>query len=350
MATSKVYFLPFGKRDGIPACIEKISPNLFKKHDFVALKLHFGEKGNKGHIDPKWLIPTVRYVKDRGAYPFLTDTNTIYRGERSDAVHHSLIAHGHGFKIEKVGAPVIIADGLRGNDFVSVEVGGEHFRNVRIARGIFEANAMIVLSHTKGHILTGFGGALKNLGMGCGSKGGKYEMHDAAFPRLLSEKCVACGECVKWCPSGAMSIKQKKARLDESKCVGCGECILSCKFGAIDIPWDLSPKKVQERMVEYALGATKNKACIYVNFLNFITRDCDCFATPDEGALLDEIGLLVSDDPVAIDQASIDQINKKAGRDFFKGLHPNIDCTVQLQHAEKMGLGGREYELVEYNG
>jgi hypothetical protein len=345
MQKAKVYYLPQDAYAKVPELIQKVSGDIYKKGDFVALKIHFGEKGNKGYIKPEWVKPVVNVVKNKGAYPFLTDTNTIYRGQRADAVNHTMMALGHGFKIEKVGAPVIIADGLRGHDFVDVPIKGKHFTSLKIARGIFDAHSMIVLSHLKGHILTGYGGALKNLGMGCAAKGAKYEMHAGMYPTLAPEKCIGCGECIKWCAARALTLPGGKINLDKSLCAGCGECILACIHEAIDIPWDASASKVQEALVEYAYGAVKDKPVCYVNYMHHISEHCDCWST-NNPVLLDDQGILVSIDPVAIDQAGIDIINKAAGKDLFKEVHPGVDYNVQLLYAEKLGMGSREYELI----
>lgn len=344
MKKSQVFYLEQSEFKSVPWLIEQAAPELFKKDDFVVLKLHFGEKGNKGFIKPEWVRPVVDFVKKEKGVPYLTDTNTIYRGQRGDGVSHLALAHGHGFRLEKTGAPVVISDGVRGGDFVEVPVKGKHFEKVKIAKGIFDAHAMIVLSHTKGHILTGFGGAIKNLGMGCGSKGGKYEMHSAISPQVIEEKCAGCGACIIWCPGRALSLKERKIYLDAGKCIGCGECIQACATGALEIPWDNSSKEVQERMVEYAAGAVLGKHVCYVNYMHFISKHCDCFQTDSEQPLLDNLGILVSSDPVAIDQASIDIINKKAGKDLFAELHGK-DYSVQLSYAEETGLGSRCYEI-----
>ena len=347
MPKSKVYHLPQDAFSKVPEFIDKVAGDFYKKGDFVALKIHFGEKGNKGYIKPDWVKPVVNSVKEKGAYPFLTDTNTIYRGQRSDAVHHVMMAQGHGFKIEKVGAPVIIADGLRGHDIVEVPFNGKHFKSLKIARGIYDAHAMIVLTHLKGHILTGYGGTLKNLGMGCSAKGAKYEMHAGMYPSLFPEKCTGCGECIKWCTGHALSLADGKIELDKNLCVGCGECILACIYDAIDIPWEgSSSNKVQECLVEYAAGAVKDKPTVYVNYLHHISQHCDCWSS-DNPVYLDNIGILISEDPVAIDQAGLDLVNKAAGKDLFKEVHPGVDYNVQLSYAQELGMGSREYELIE---
>lgn len=344
MQKSKVYHLPQDKFEDVPGLISQLAPNLFKENEFVALKIHFGEKGVKGFIRPGWTKCIVNYVKEKKAHPFFTDTNTIYRGQRADAVNHMALAQGHGFKIERVGAPVIIADGLRGNDYAEVAIDGIHYRSVKIARSIYDSHAMICMTHVKGHMLSGFGGALKNLGMGCAAKTAKFDMHSDVCPNVDVDKCIACGECIKWCAGDALELVDDKIVLDKNACVGCGECILACASGALDIPWDAAPGKVQEKFVEHALGAVKDKPVCYVNYMHSITKNCDCMPLDQDIHILDDQGILVSTDPVAIDQASLDIINKAAGKDLFKELH-GTDPTIQLAYAEKLGLGSREYIL-----
>lgn len=347
MTKANVYYIPESRFADVPKFIAKAAGEFFKNGDFVAIKLHFGEKGCKGFIHPEWVKPVSDYVKVGGGVPFLTDTTTIYRGSRSDAASHLMIANGHGFTIQKAGAPVIIADGLRGNDFVDVPVACENYKSVRIARAIHDASAMIVLSHTKGHILTGFGGAVKNLGMGCASKPGKYDMHAGVVPSVTVDKCVGCGKCVKHCAGYALTVKNKKIVMDESKCVGCGDCIIACPEKVFDIQWEDNADVVSVKIAEHACGAVVGKPVCYVNYMHFISKYCDCMPSEPTDPYLDNLGILISTDPVAIDQASIDFINAKAGRDIFKELNP-VDYNVHLAHAEKMGLGSRQYAI--HNG
>ena len=345
MGKSNVYFLPMADVKKVGDLIAKAAGEFYNKDEFVAIKLHFGEKGNKGFIRPEWVRPVVDFVKTKKAIPFLTDTNTIYHGQRADAVHHLMLAKGHGFKIEKVGAPVVIADGLRGNDYVEVKIEGSHYKSVKVAKGIYESHAMIVLSHTKGHMLTGFGGALKNLGMGCTPRSAKYDMHAGTYPTLVSKYCIGCGECLGSCGQGALSLVGDKISLDQDLCVGCGECIVACPHKAIDIPWRATADAVQQKLVEHACGAVKDKPVCYVNYMHCITRNCDCMPSDPEGPFLDNVGILISTDPVAIDQASIDIINDEAGKDLFREMN-DIEYSIQLDRAAELGMGSREYELI----
>lgn len=344
---SKVFF----SKTITPQCVKEIfeclNPSkVIKKNDFTAIKIHFGEKGNLGYIKPHFVKPIVETVKSLGARPFLTDANTIYVGSRANAIEHTEVALKHGFTIENVGAPVIIADGLRGNAGNSVRVDLKHFKTVLIANAIHYADSIVFMTHFKGHEISGFGGAIKNAGMGCATREGKYQQHNSVVPQVSIDLCTGCGGCMKWCPSDALSLNNGVISLDDSKCVGCGECILSCQFSVFDIPWNDTTSNVQEKMVEYAYGVIKNKRSLYLNFLNFITKFCDCYETKEK-PYFDEVGILASDDPVAIDRASVDIINKKYGRDFFRYIFPSIDWRVQLNYAERLGLGKQEYELIE---
>ncbi|MBI5574204.1 MAG: DUF362 domain-containing protein [Elusimicrobia bacterium] len=342
---SKVYFTKTFSKDTVTKLAEKSGINsLVSKNDFVAIKIHFGEKGNLGYIKPEYVKPIVEVVKSLGGKPFLTDANTIYKGSRANAVDHLNIAIEHGFGI--CGCPIIIADGLRGNSYIDVNVNLKHFKSVKVAWDIYYADKFIFLTHFKGHEISGFGGAIKNIGMGCGARAGKYEMHNAIKPEVNPEKCTGCGSCVRWCPSNALKLSNKKIIINKDICVGCGECILSCEQYAIKIPWDESTKNVQEKIVEYAAGVLKNKKAIYINFLNYITKFCDCYATK-ENPLLEDIGILTSDDAVAIDAASADLVNKKFDGDFFRHIFPDIDWSIQTKYAEKIGLGRRQYTLTE---
>lgn len=351
---SKVYFTGTISNESLLKLLEKINLNeIVRKNDFTAVKLTFGEKGNLGHVKPYYVKPIVEKVEALGAYPFVTDANTIYAGERADAIHHLHVANEHGFKEDFLGCPVIIADGLRGNSYVEVGVNLKHFKKAKIANAIYYADSIIFVTHFKGHEVTGFGGTLKNMGMGCGARAGKYEMHHSIIPEVIVEKCNGCGLCIKWCPSSALTLhvtpytlhKESKIFLDKSKCTGCGECILTCRQGAIKLPWGDPVKTCQEKIVEYAYGAVKNKSFFCVNFLQYITKYCDCYGRKEE-PLLPDIGILVSADPVAIEQASVDLVNRGFGKDFFRHIFPEIDWTIQLNYAEKIGLGTREYQLI----
>lgn len=343
---SLVYFLPWEKRDNFPELLEKSgATNEIVANDLVAIKIHFGEKGGDGFIKPDLVRPVIQFIKKQKAKPFLTDTGTIYFGERRNAVSHLVVAADHGFTQTKLQTPVIIADGLLGDDYVAVEINGKHFKKVKIASAINNAHSIIALSHFKGHLLAGFGGAIKNLGMGCGSRLGKFEMHSSVAPTLAPSLCKACGACVTRCAQNALSIVDDKITLNTTLCAGCGECVVACDYRALTITWNEGATRVQEKFVEYAAGAIKNKRAFYVNFVNHVTPNCDC-QSKGEKEMVRDIGILASKDPLAIDQASYDLVLKKGGNVFTKA-HPEIDGTVQLAYAEKIGLGTRNYKIIE---
>lgn len=326
--------------------------------DLVAIKMHFGEKGNTAYIHPPFVRRIVEQVKKKGGKPFLVDTTTLYVGSRANAVDHLVTAIENGFAYAVVGAPLIIGDGLKGRDFVNVPIHQKHFSEVKIAASIYHADALFALSHFKGHEATGFGGALKNLGMGGGSRAGKQMMHSDVLPRLKLENCKGCAKCERWCPSGAIKVEEAKARIDSALCIGCGECVVTCPNQAVRISWKTEKDVIQEKIAEYALGVLSEKKgkAGFINFVLGVTPDCDCCSWSD-APLVRDLGILAAQDPVALDQASLDLVNQEIGlpgtrlnelhsRDKFGSIH-GVDSTVQLAYAEKIGLGTREYRLIK---
>ena len=329
------------------------------KGDLVAIKIHFGEPGNTGYVRAQYVRRLVDRLVKLGAKPFLTDANTLYVGRRANAVDHLQSAVLNGFDFAVAGAPVIIADGLTGKDAVNVPIEGKHFREVKIGSAVVYADALIAVTHFKGHEATGFGGVLKNLGMGCGSRAGKQMMHSDVLPVVDEEKCTGCGKCNRWCPTGAALVVEKKNRIDQDKCIGCGECTVTCGEHAIAINWKTEPDVIQEKIVEHAMGVLANKTG-KAGFLSFVTNvspDCDCCNWSD-APIVRNIGILASLDPVALDQAAVDLVNQEAalpdgrlaglapGTDKFRTLYPTVDWERQLAYAQAMGLGTRDYELV----
>jgi len=312
---------------------------------YTAVKLHFGEMGNETYLGPEYAKAVVAMLKSGGASPYLADCNTLYHRKRWNAVCHLETAHRHGFGIENVGAPTVIADGLIGRDFYEVHVNLKHFFSVKIGQGFRDAESLFVLSHFKGHENTGFGAALKNLGMGMASRGGKQMMHSVVKPELDAQKCIACGICAKYCSAGAINVK-KFAEIDRAKCVGCGECVAFCPKHALSVEWT-DAEALEERIVEFAYGALRQfgKNAAYLNVLSNITKMCDCMPVKMEKVAKD-IGILASRDPVAIDQACYDLVCEREGRDIFKELN-NVDGTIQLKYAEKLGIGSRKYKVIE---
>ncbi len=346
--------------DKLELLIEKANFEEFiEVGDLVAIKVHFGEKGNTAFISPIFIRRIVEKVKLAGGKPFLTDTNTLYVGSRADAVEHLKTAIENGFSYATAGAPLVIADGLNGKDYVSVEIKGKHFREAKIGSALYHADSLIVVSHVKGHEMTGFGGALKNIGMGGACRSGKQMIHSDVLPTVDLKLCKGCGKCLKWCPTEAISLVDKKAIIDESLCLGCGECTVTCPYSAIVINWKTEPDIIQEKIVEYAWAVLKDKKgkAGFINFLTNVTPDCDCWSWSDP-AIVSDVGILVSKDPVAIDQASVSLINRTPGietsrlrkatsRDKFRSLYPLVDWDVQLRHGEEIGLGEKRYNLIE---
>ena len=330
------------------------------KRDLVAVKLHFGEAGNTAFIRSVFVRKVVEMIRAEGASPFLTDANTLYAGTRSDAPSHLLTALHNGFGYASVEAPIIIADGLRGKSETAVDIQQKNFQQVYIGSEIIEADALISLAHFKGHELAGFGGTIKNLGMGCASRKGKMAQHSKLSPAVKRKKCIGCGECVTHCSQGALSLVEKKAVIDTAKCIGCGECILICVQEAIQIQWNQDIPGFLEKMVEYTMGVLKNKTgkSLFVNFITNVSPACDCYPFND-APIVRDIGVVASLDPVAVDQASVDLVNREPanpgscltthtgpGEDKFRGVYPDVNGMYQLEYAEKIGLGTREYELI----
>jgi uncharacterized Fe-S center protein len=327
--------------------------------ELVAVKLHFGESAVTGHVRPRFMRRIVGWLQRQGANPFLTDTNTLYRGSRADTVSHLRTAAEHGFTFQALGAPVAIAGGLRGTTEIAVPFDGRFVTSAAIGPEFVKADALISVAHFKGHEVTGFGGTLKNLGMGCASRSGKLDMHSTTKP-YVRPSCTACGVCASWCPEDAISIGES-AVIDDAKCIGCAECIAVCPEKAVGIRWNESTDTCQMKMVEYAGAVVQAKRgrVGYINFITDVHPVCDCYGT-EKVAVVPDIGVVASLDPVAVDSASYDLVNEApvapdaelsdgyhVGSDKFRDLHPDVDPTVQLRHAEELGLGTRDYELIE---
>ncbi len=337
---------------------------LFAKDDLAAVKLHFGERGNDTFLKPMFARTVVDKILARGAKPFLTDTNTLYKGSRHNAVDHLHTALEHGYSFATVGAPLIIADGLQGHYSKKIKINKKHFKEITLAGTIAEADAMLVLSHFKGHILAGVGGAMKNLAMGCAPSSGKCDQHSSRF-NVKPEKCVACGMCIANCPKNAISWKKdgekKHACIDMEACIGCGECLTVCQARAIEVDFATEIPGFVERLVEYAYGAAASKKgkIGYINFVMDITPDCDCAAWSDT-PIVPDIGILASSDPVALDKACYDLVNAQVGlkntqlacnhevgKDKFKGVWAYTLGENQFSYAEAIGLGSCNYKLVK---
>jgi uncharacterized Fe-S center protein len=326
----------------------------------TAIKLHFGEQGNDSYVRPAFVRQVVDKIKACGGKPFITDTNTLYTGSRNNTVDHMNTAIAHGFDYAVVGAPLIIADGLAGEWYKDTQIAKKHFTSVKIAGGILSAPSMIVMSHFKGHALSGFGGAIKNLGMGCAPGAGKMDPHKGMTPIVDEAGCVACGVCIEACPRGAITLENGVSRINRDLCAGCGDCMMRCTTSSISFDLDRYGRTFIEMLTEYAFGATTGKRAIgYFNFLLQITPDCDCVPWSD-APIVPDIGILASTDPVAIDAASVDLVNQQQGlpgtrltsnlaqgEDKFKGVWGDTDGTLQLTYGEEIGLGSRSYDLIE---
>ena len=330
------------------------------RDDLVAVKVHFGERGNHAYVRPIFVRRVVEEIKKCGGRPFLTDSSTLYPGERKEAVSALVNAIENGFAYAVVGAPLIMSDGLRGQTSIDVEIDGTILRKVAIGTEIIEADALVAVSHFKCHELTGFGGVLKNLGMGCSSRAGKLVQHSTVAPVVAERFCTACAVCLKACIHDAIAIIEGKARIDPGKCAGCGRCITSCQKKAINIQWNEAAPLVMKKMCEHALGSVKGKEgkTLYLNFITQVSPACDCYGHAD-APIVNDIGICASMDPVALDQACADLVNQAPGNrdtalqsglepggDKFRGVHPDIDWEVQLEYGEQIGLGSRDYELV----
>lgn len=335
------------------------------KNKFVAIKIHFGEPGNMSFLRPNWVRVVADEIKSGGGRPFLTDCNTLYVGRRNQALVHLDAAAENGFNYETTGCRNIIADGLKGTDDVTVPVpDGVHCQVAYIGRTIMDADVIISLNHFKGHECTGFGGAIKNIGMGCGSRGGKMVMHSDGKPQVNPETCIGCKICAKYCNENAISFTpDKKAVIDQNRCVGCGRCIGTCNQHSINPAFDASNDRLNCKMVEYAHAVLHGKPNFHINIVNQVSPYCDCHGANDVGVVPD-IGMFASFDPVAVDKACIDAVNAatptiggmlaecdakfqddKGQPDYLRNIHPTTDWRSQISHAEKIGLGTGQYSL-----
>lgn len=319
----------------------------FKQGELIPIKLHMGEKGNKGHVDAKVVKVLIDKLKSKAVKPFIVETNVLYQGRRVNAVEHMMLASEHGFDINMLGAPVFISDGLHGENSIEVKIDQKHFQSVSIARPVIYFDAIISIAHVTGHMLTGFAASVKNIGMGLASRTGKLRQHSNIKPYIKQENCTLCRRCMHHCPVSAIIEKQGKVFIQKEICIGCGECITSCKFNAIPDNYGEEAKIVSEKMVESAYGILLNiKQKIFFNFAIKITKNCDCMAK-DEPKIVEDIGILASLDPVACDKAAADMALSKAGEDIFKKVFPQADfCMHHLEYAEKIGLGTMDYELI----
>jgi len=333
---------------------------------FVAIKMHFGELGNMSYLRPNYAKAVVDLVKECGGKPFLTDCNTLYPGSRKNAIEHLYCAWENGFTPMTVGCPVIIGDGLKGTDDIAVPVeGGEYIKEAKIGRAVMDADVFISLTHFKGHELTGFGGAIKNIGMGCGSRAGKKDQHHNGKPVIAPENCRGCKRCMRECANNGLvfDTDKKVMTIDEENCVGCGRCIGGCNFDAIHFGQDAAVKELNCRMAEYTKAVVSGRECFHISLVCDVSPNCDCHSGNDV-PILPDLGMFASADPLALDHACVDAClrqtplpntqltDQMAGsgfcdhHDHFENTTPNSEYKTCLAHAEKIGLGTKEYELV----
>ena len=364
MAPSKVYFTNMRTtlEENLLQKLERLCREAgMERIDFhnkyAAIKIHFGEPGNLAFLRPNYAKVVADLVKKLGGRPFLTDCNTLYVGRRKNALDHLDAAYENGYSPFSTGCHVIIADGLKGTDEALVPIDGEYVREAKIGQAVMDADVVISLTHFKCHEATGIGGALKNIGMGCGSRAGKMEVHSSGKPYVEEERCISCGSCRKNCAHGAISFVEKKARIDHSRCVGCGRCIGVCPADAVQPASDEANEILDCKIAEYSLAVLQGRPHFHISLVIDVSPFCDCHAEND-AAIIPDVGMFASFDPVALDMACTDMANRQPalpgshldGRedgDHFCAAHPTTDWKGTLLHAEKIGLGSTEYELVE---
>ncbi len=365
MEASKVYFTNMRTRD-TESVLDKFKRLIVRagfdeldlKNKYVAVKIHFGEEGNLAYLRHNYARALVEMIKERGGKPFLTDANTLYVGYRTNALDHLECAYAHGYNPLSVGCHVIIADGLKGTDDVEVPVDGEYVKAAKIGRAVMDADVVISLNHFKAHEATGIGGALKNLGMGCGSRAGKMEMHYGGKPVVDRDNCIGCKSCLRACGQNAIEIVERKAKINEAKCAGCGRCIGVCPKHAITPTNPNANDLLNCRMAEYAKAVVQNRPNFHISLAIDISPFCDCHASNDV-AIIPDVGMFASFDPVALDHACTDACNTMPPyedsllgehadecADHFKAIAPTTNWYSCLEHAEKIGVGSMAYELV----
>ena len=332
---------------------------------FAAIKIHFGEPGNMAYLRPQYAARMAGLLRSLGAKPFLTDANTLYSGRRANAVDHLQSAMENGYNPISAQCQVIIADGLKGIDYREIEIDGEYCKAPKIGAAVADADIVISMTHFKGHEQTGIGGTLKNLGMGCASVGGKLELHCAAQPVVKTENCRGCNICVKHCAHDAIHLNpERKAEIDYSKCVGCGQCIALCQYDSASMGANDTSERLNYKIAEYTKAVLKDKPNFHVSFIMNVSPECDCW-NHNDAAVVPDLGIAASFDPVALDKACADlvihapalqTVNRLTesrphehleDTDKFRLMHPDTDWLAGLTHAEKIGIGNMQYELIE---
>ena len=317
-----------------------------KAKQLVGIKIHFGEEKNCSYIKPQYIKNVIERIKRMGAKPFIFDTNTLYRGKRTNSVDHFNLAYfEHNFKLLNI--PVLFADGLKGNDYIEVDVGGKHFKKARIASLLNDLDYMLTFSHLTGHILAGFGATIKNLGMGCAARAGKMEQHCEIAPQVKQDICILCKRCIEVCPQHAVMQHDDKIFVDIGKCIGCAQCISECPKSAMKIVWSENYRLLQEKMVEYAKAAYDVcRHSFFVNFAMFVTKECDCMTKEVQG-VVEDLGITASSDPLSIDKATVELLNQKNGTDIFAEIYPQTQYVHQFEYAHNLGLGSLDYRIRE---
>lgn len=371
MEKSKVYYATFKTtfRENLLQKLRRLMKQAgFEQIDFTdkfaAIKMHFGEYGNLAFLRPNYAKVVADYVKELGGKPFLTDCNTLYVGSRKNALDHLDTAYANGFSPLQTGCHVIIGDGLKGSDEALVPVKGDYVKEAKIGRAIMDADILISLTHFKGHEATGFGGAIKNIGMGSGSRAGKMEQHCEGKPTVDPPKCVGCRACLKICAHDAPAIVNGKAIINHEKCVGCGRCLAVCPKDAISGDWGASVLMLNRKMAEYSLAVCQGRPCFHISLICDVSPNCDCHSENDI-PIIPNVGMLASFDPVALDVACADLCNQMpvvagsvlsenlqaepnlAEQDHFVRTHPTTEWRSCIAHGVKIGLGNSEYELVQ---
>lgn len=375
MEKAKVYFTDFraGFNNNLLQKLDRLirragMGDIDFEDKYTAIKIHFGEYGNLAFLRPNYARVVADAVKKFGGKPFLTDCNTLYVGSRKNALDHIETAYQNGFNPYNTGCHVIIADGLKGTDEVLVPIDGEYVKEAKIGRALMDADVLISLTHFKGHEATGFGGAMKNIGMGGGSRAGKMEMHSAGKPFVREKACVGCGRCIQICAHSAITITEKKAGIDHGKCVGCGRCIGVCPKDAVNAAGDETNDILNYKIAEYTKAICDGRPHFHIALICDVSPNCDCHAEND-APIIPDIGMFASFDPVALDKACVDACNRqpvlegsnlsdhiKAAEhnhqehdhmDHFHMNHPDTNWESCVEHAVKIGLGTDQYELIE---
>ena len=355
---SSVYMIETSVGEGEQAVSEKARKlfkaggfaGCFKPNDFTAVKVHVGEHKNNTYIKAPCLKGLVEELLALKTKPFITDTSTLYTGRRHNAIDHTILATERGFSVEGLGIPFIVPDGLFGTAETAVRIGGKLDEEVLIAADIVRCQSILSIAHFTGHIATCAGATLKTLGMGCASRKGKMRQHSALKPHVKKDKCMRCGECHRHCPADAITLDRVQAHIDTDKCIGCAECVAVCRFDAVAYDWQQENDILQKSVAEHALGALKGKEgrAAFFNFVISVTKDCDCFDRTDMPKIVDDIGILASTDPVAVDKASIDLVEKRGGKKLPKLIgDAKLDWHTQIDHAVEIGLGSAEYKLID---